>query len=229
MTHPRESPSGFLCKAGGSEPELRGPAEEKHSAESALQSRACCRGPTVCQAPTRPLPLGQDSGNPSSGAWRGGDGPAGCPGVLATREWEAEPQHLCVGEGGRDGSYRPLLPLGWGASAQEPCQGEEALHSEQECGRAGGGATGIPEEQGRSSGSSVSAGKDVCVSVCPPYPRQGEASADPAPAHPSPDTVPQLSVTRPPPSTHTPPCRFHLLCPLPRRPQPLPSPSMSGV
>ena len=38
-----------------------------------------------------------------------------------------------------------------------------------------------------------------------------------------------LGPPRPPPSTHTPPCRFHLLCPLPRRPQPLPSPSMSGV
>lgn len=174
-------------------------------------------GPLCARHPRGCCLWGRTQGTPATGPG-GGDGPSGCPGVLATWEWEAEPQHLCVGECGRDGGDHPLLPLGRGAGAQEPCQGEEALHSEQECVQAEGGTTGIPEEQGRFSGSSVSAGKDVCVSMCPPYQRQGEAAAGPAPTHPSPDTVPQLSITHPPPSTHTAPCRFHLLCPPPRSP-----------
>lgn len=99
----------------------------------------------------------------------------------------------------------------------------------------GGGATGIPEEQGRSSGSPVSAGKDVRVSVCPPLPEAGRGLCRPSSCPPFSGRCPPAFHNTPPTlHPHTtlplPPPLSRQNCPvLPAGPWPLPSPSMSGV
>lgn len=108
------------------------------------------------------------------------DGLSGCPGRLATQEWDAEPQPLWAGEGVRDRDHH-LLPQG-----REPVPRNRARERRPPAwagmrAGVGGSVTGIPEGTGTlsecvrsSSGSPVS--RERCLRVwhllCP---RQGKA------------------------------------------------------
>lgn len=90
------------------------------------------------------------------------------PGCWLPCGWETLSPASLGSRGGRNSDRHHLLPPGRGASAQETCQGEEAVCPGRNVGGCGGSVTGIPGGGGdtqclsSSLGSSVSACRRTC-------------------------------------------------------------------